>query len=607
MLSIVAPIQCDTHSDQNGDQVSLMQKSLKLEEHPKVIATIMKQVKDNLDGIEDPDGNEGKLREEVKDMLGDKISQLQGTPPILDGSGGIRTTPPVLDGSGGITTIPPVLDGSGGIRTLPPILDGSGGIRTLPPVLDGSGGIRTTPPVLDGSGGIRTTPPVLDGSGGISQLQGDSKASGYVYVSIGQGACGGRDTYGTRTFAKCTADCNREKTCSAVAFKSETSHCGTHTGMAPAQPPYTDGWASGYECFVKQDCAANNMEGAYTENINYNTVIILGCVMEIGGIEIERNTKNKDLIGNDGTYWGWQECEDKTKEFEVDLCSGGKENLDLANRLEAVQKFRDDILEHLEDDDADTRDWFKHKGGNMDELNQQAHYYRLVNSPEALSDEKVEIRYRRVVGGNVEKKLGKTDIGVKFKSTTNDFALRPFTRSEDSTFKDRWSCKREENYLYTSADGVVLDFAEQQGRYKGPKPGKAGNEDGKSYADSSFAKLYNEPNALGSMSDIDDLFPGLSGFYGLDKNSNLEPLKEEWRWVSDNLEMELNTEGDKNEQGEIEGAFTLWYETKEDMEAGTNPTKGVWSFKIEKGEDNENYFDRAKILLNKVGEKLGCP
>merc|ERR1719422_2556416 len=82
MLSIVAPIQCNTHSDQNGDEVSLLQKSLKLEEHPKVIATIMKQVKDNLDGNVDPDGNEGKL-ESVKDMLGDKISQLQGDSKVI--------------------------------------------------------------------------------------------------------------------------------------------------------------------------------------------------------------------------------------------------------------------------------------------------------------------------------------------------------------------------------------------------------------------------------------------------------------------------------------------------------------------------------------------
>merc|ERR1719367_367762 len=126
MLSIVAPIQCNIRSDQNGDEVSLMQKRLKLEEHPKVIATNMKQVKGNLDGNVDLDGNEGNLRENVKDMLGDKISQLQE----------------------------------------------------------------------------------------------DSKANGYV--SIGQGACGGNDAYGTRTFAVCTADCNQEEACSAIAFKTET-------------------------------------------------------------------------------------------------------------------------------------------------------------------------------------------------------------------------------------------------------------------------------------------------------------------------------------------------------------------------------------------------
>merc|ERR1719367_551310 len=83
MLSIVAPIQCNIRSDQNGDEVSLLQKRLKLEEHPKVIATNMKQVKDNLDGNVDLDGNEGKLRENVKDMLGDKISQLQEDSKVI--------------------------------------------------------------------------------------------------------------------------------------------------------------------------------------------------------------------------------------------------------------------------------------------------------------------------------------------------------------------------------------------------------------------------------------------------------------------------------------------------------------------------------------------
>jgi len=83
VLSIVAPIQCNTHSDQNGDEVSLLQT--------KVIATDMEQVnKYNLDGNEDPDeGNEGKRRENVKDMLGDKILQLQEDSKVkynLDGN-----------------------------------------------------------------------------------------------------------------------------------------------------------------------------------------------------------------------------------------------------------------------------------------------------------------------------------------------------------------------------------------------------------------------------------------------------------------------------------------------------------------------------------------
>ena len=80
------------------------------------------------------------------------------------------------------------------------------------------------------------------------------------YSLLGNGVCGGRDTYigisynGRITFDKCKEECDKRVNCTGISWASDETtepNCGMHLTSAPSAPHTSGTWTEPYQCYLK--------------------------------------------------------------------------------------------------------------------------------------------------------------------------------------------------------------------------------------------------------------------------------------------------------------------------------------------------------------------
>ncbi len=69
---------------------------------------------------------------------------------------------------------------------------------------------------------------------------------------LGDGVCGGRNTYTTKNnFEACKEWCNEESTCTGITWDPTAKSCGLHKEAAPSAPLSSGEWTKPYKCYLK--------------------------------------------------------------------------------------------------------------------------------------------------------------------------------------------------------------------------------------------------------------------------------------------------------------------------------------------------------------------